>query len=165
MLTMYEYIYPFIIIAIIAALATLSVLFLTTLCKVISNRKRKSRITTLIPPFAFILLIPFTLIATKKIMDGKVEAIFSNISRSHDFEIMILNSETPFNIQGKTIDIINSKLSGSHPTKKFEVQVTGKNLVLNLIFRADSRDANMYWVYYPYYKLSGSVFYVKFTPK
>ncbi len=55
----------------------------------------------------------------------------------------------------------NTKMSGSSPVKPIRVRIAGETEEITLLFWRDSRDENFYWVEFPKFEYSASLFYVE----
>lgn len=77
--------------------------------------------------------------------------VFVNGSKIEDNEAMVAGFQTRSGI----------KKSGSHPTEVWELRIQSGDLLLDLELKRDSRDRDLYWVYYPSYRAFSNLYYVR----
>jgi len=58
-------------------------------------------------------------------------------------------------------DLTKIKQSGSSPTKSFYVTISTSRGSIDMLLRRDSRDNNLYWVFYPGLPYKGNLGYVE----
>lgn len=108
--------------------------------------------------FCIFLLIP---IATFQITNYFYVSKLESILDCRDLEIIVDGriAKNPATISKALKSISRKKLSGSRPTVSHEVFIRCDNERLELYFKRDSRDSNLYWVY-PDLPLHGGLGYI-----
>lgn len=110
----------------------------------------------------FIALIVISLSAAnvmKRMVLAEAESILASPKSEVRINGQLLDQKASFTkdfLDRKTV-----KQSGSAPEEAIDIKISDGSRELDLTFKRDSRNENLYWVYYPEYKFFASLTFVE----
>jgi len=141
----------------------LSLIFTVIIFVIIVSRKRLT-----MNSFKLLLLGVFTPVLGFVILSYMSSILLETVESSFEDNNLEIYVDGVHLIQDQKIILIDDfrslysfKKSGSHPTTVHKVKIISENYNLEFDFKADSRDKNVYWLYFPRYRLNGKIGMIK----
>ncbi len=142
-------------------------LFIAKLTYIKSRNTGKFYIAELKPLIPVLAVFVITLLIFK-LMSITVLSQANKILKNNKSEIIINGehlNDADKSILTKDFFLIESSKyrSGSQPTLEFELSIKGAEGELRFSAKADSRESDLYWLYYPEYKFKSTVGFLRTT--